>query len=87
MLNDANNKKNLKQRVDYKDFYNDAINKEVNLKEHYERWIIEREECRKHHIPFDRLRVFTLCSFPWILDSANKAELLKISNKVNMHRM
>lgn len=37
-------------------------------------------------MPFDRLRVFTLCSFPWILDSAHKAELLKISNRINQQR-
>lgn len=32
-------------------------------------------------VPFDRLKIFTLCSFPWILDAANKSELLKIANK------
>jgi hypothetical protein len=41
LFNEANNKKPLKQRVDYKEFYNDAINKELNLKEHYEMWIYE----------------------------------------------
>ena len=49
-------------------------------------WIIEREKSRKHKVPFDRLKVFTLCSFPWILDAANKAELLKIQNKLSQQR-
>jgi hypothetical protein len=31
VFNDANNLKRIKERVDYKEFYNDAINKEVNL--------------------------------------------------------
>ena len=83
VFNEANNRRALKDRVDYREFYNDAINKDVNLKEHYEQWIVEREKCRKAKVVFDRLRIFTLCSFPWILDSANKAELLKISNKVS----
>lgn len=80
VFNEANNKKPIKERIDYKEFYNDAINKEVNLRDHFESWIIEREKCRQSRQPFDRLRIFSLCSFPWILDSANKAELLKISN-------
>ena len=83
VFNDANNLKSIKERVDYKEFYNDAINKDVNLKDHFEQWIVERERCRQLHRPFDRLKIFTLCSFPWILDAANKSELLKISNRVN----
>ncbi len=31
VFNDANNLKRVKDRVEYKEFYNDAINKEVNL--------------------------------------------------------
>jgi hypothetical protein len=31
VFNDANNLKPVKERVDYREFYNDAINKEVNL--------------------------------------------------------
>ena len=36
VFNDANNLKPLKERILYKEFYNDAINREVNLKDHYE---------------------------------------------------
>jgi hypothetical protein len=39
VFNEANNLKALKERVDYKEFYNDAINKEVNLKDHYIMWV------------------------------------------------
>ena len=46
VFNEANNLKPLKQRVDYRDFNNDAINKEVSLKEHYVHWIEEREKCK-----------------------------------------
>ena len=35
VFNDANNLKPVKERIEYKDFYNDDINKDVNLKEHY----------------------------------------------------
>ncbi len=46
VFNDANLLKPFKERVDYKEFYNDAINKDVNLKDHYEMWIVERERAR-----------------------------------------
>ena len=39
VFNEANNLKPFKERVDYKEFYNDAINKEVNLKDHYIMWV------------------------------------------------
>ncbi len=53
------------------------------MKQHYEEWVLERERCRVQNRVFDRLLKFTLCSFPWILDSANKADLLKLQNRVN----
>ena len=46
VFNEANNLKPFKDRVEYKEFYNDAINKEVNLKDHYIMWVQERERCR-----------------------------------------
>lgn len=85
-FNEANKRKPFRERADYREFYNDAINKDVNLDSDFKRWIQERERCRALKVPFDRLRVFTLCSFPWILDSAHKAELLKISNRINQQR-
>ena len=82
-FNEANNQKRVHQKIDFKEFYNDAINKEVNLKQHYEVWVIERDKAKKHHRAFDKARTFTLCAYPWILDSANKADLLKVDNKYN----
>lgn len=46
LFNDSNNAKDVKERIDYKEFYNDAINKEVNLGDHYDVWILERERSR-----------------------------------------
>jgi hypothetical protein len=39
IFNSANNKKDRKNYIDYKEFYNDAINKEVSLKDHYLLWL------------------------------------------------
>jgi hypothetical protein len=76
VFNDSNNRRSLKQRVGYKEFYNDAVNKEVKLKDHFILWIRSREHCKAHKIPYDRHKEFTICNYPWILDSANKSEML-----------
>lgn len=39
VFNDANMKKPFRERVDYKDFYNDAINKDVNLDQDLKKWV------------------------------------------------
>src|SRR5438105_3936942 len=80
IFNDANEKRDLKHKIDFKEFYNDAINKEVSLTEHIKIWVIERERARRSNIPFDRHKVFSFCSYPWILDAANKSDLLKSEN-------
>ena len=79
LFNKANNSKRVK--LDYKDFYNDAINKEVNLKQHFELWLTKREHKRRNLANSELEQIFTLCDYPWILDSAHKADLLKIENR------
>jgi len=37
-MNDANEQRDLKHRIDYKEFYNDAINKEVRMTDHFLVW-------------------------------------------------
>lgn len=86
VLKSGNNKKPYRERVLYKEFHNDAVNKDLDLNKDFNIWIKEREKCRKENVPFDKFRVFTICSFPWILDSAFKAEILKHANKINQER-
>ena len=47
LFNNANNAKDLKHRIDYKDFYNDAINKETSLKDHIILWIREKDRAKR----------------------------------------
>jgi hypothetical protein len=58
----------------------------VNLKDHFMSWIQEREKSKSLGRPFDRFKKFTLCSYPWLLDAANKSELLTHQNAVNHSR-
>ena len=49
--------------LDYRSFYNDAVNLEVNLKEDYRRWRSSRGE-------------FSFCEHPFVLDPASKSRVL-----------
>jgi len=49
--------------LDYRRFYNDAINQEVNLKEDYRRWKSARGE-------------FSFCDHPFVLEPASKSRVL-----------
>jgi HECT-domain (ubiquitin-transferase) len=86
VLEAANSKKPFKQRLDYKEFYNDAINKDLNLSQDFKIWMKERDRCRATKTPYDKYRVFSLCAFPWILDSAFKSEILKTANRINQDK-
>lgn len=81
IMNDANEKRDHKHRIDFKEFYNDAINKEVKLTDHYLVWRMERDKAAKENRRVDRHKVFSLCFYPWILDAATKADILKSENK------
>ena len=52
------------EQVSYKEFYNDAVNKEMNLRYVYSFW-----KARPHQ--------FSVLQYPWILDSATKTRLLE----------
>ena len=49
--------------LDYRSFYNDAVNQEVNLKEDYRRWRSNRGE-------------FSFCDHPFVLEPASKSRVL-----------
>ena len=80
IFNEANEKRDQKNKIDFKEFYNDAINKEVNLSDHIKLWVSERQKAKKAKTVFDRHSVFSFCCYAWILDAANKSDILKMEN-------
>jgi hypothetical protein len=86
VFNKANENRILKCKIDYREFYNDAINKEVSLKDHILRWIEEKEKAKRANRAFDKYSFFSLCAYPWILDAANKSEVMKYSSRANQAR-
>lgn len=65
-----------------KDFYNDGVNQEIELKSHYFKWQDALAKAEQEGEEFDPRSNFTLCAYPWILDTASKAEILKVENSV-----
>lgn len=82
VFNEANNLRELKEKIDYREFYNDAINSEVRLIDHIIIWVKEKEKSKNQGRPIDKSRIFSLCFYPWILNAASKSDLLKIDNKI-----
>lgn len=80
-MNNANEKRDLKHRIDYKEFYNDAINRDIKMHDHFLVWKTEKEKAKVQNREVDKYRVFSLCFYPWILDAATKSEILKLANK------
>jgi hypothetical protein len=48
------------------------------LTTHIDLWLTEKDKARKAGRKFDRYAKFTICSFPWILDAASKAEMMRL---------
>ena len=82
IFNDANNLRDLKEKIDYKEFYNDAINSDVRLIDHILVWKKESEKCKRNRVQVDKNKVFSLCFYPWILNASSKSDLLKVDNKL-----
>lgn len=85
VLNEANNMFKRKSRIPYKEFHNDAINKEVNLRKHIRVWVDGKVLAMERQQPYDRHRDFTLCNYPWILDVEHKVDLLAYENEIAQH--
>mmetsp|Transcript_26126 Transcript_26126/g.46463 ORF Transcript_26126/g.46463 Transcript_26126/m.46463 type:complete len:678 (-) Transcript_26126:5686-7719(-) len=59
-------------RLSYTEFYNDAVNKEVDLNHQYELWLRTNG---------DR---FSFVNYSWVLDASSKSTLLKLESKRQM---
>lgn len=75
VINEANRGN---EQVSYREFYNDAVNKEIDMREQFKQWFRAMEYPDDHDI-------FTLVRFPWILDSSSKSDLLHIESAIQQH--
>lgn len=78
LLNDANELKQSAKRVDYQEFYNDAVNNIVDLRQDYRRWVRANRAHRSGAV-FDD---FSFSAYPYILSPASKSKLLNFDATV-----
>lgn len=77
VLSDANERRlTLSEHVPYNEFYNDAVNGIVDLKQDYIRWRNSRQQDRI--IVRSSFEDFSFVNFPYILDPASKTKILQI---------
>lgn len=62
------------QRIPFKEFYNDALNKEVDLRKQAEIFIREWRTAKAQGRELER---FSLFNYPWTLNAYKKAELFR----------
>jgi ubiquitin-protein ligase E3 A len=62
-------------RISAIEFYNDAANKEQNMKTHFRIWFDNKMQ---------RTPAFTLVNYPWILDASSKTRLLSYESFIQM---
>ena len=60
LYNIANSKKPANLRLSYTEFYNDGVNKELELKSHFERWKRGINFCKRNKIQYKKSKNFTL---------------------------
>lgn len=80
VLDALNNSNERVGRITYKEFYNDAVNKELNLKDDFENWISSRDQ----NLDFRSPDGFSFAFYPWIFDSNTKSTFLQLENKYQM---
>jgi RAB protein geranylgeranyltransferase component A len=60
IYNSSNEMKPEKHRLSYIEFYNDGVNKEIELSSQYEKWVRALEYCRREGIVYKKSINFTL---------------------------
>jgi hypothetical protein len=77
-------------KLTYNDFENDAINEEVDLKDDFKAWYIaRRQNIQRNRAPSDlsdQQNTFSFCLYPFVLDAAAKANILRYEAAVEQQR-
>ena len=80
----------LPTKLTFNDFENDAINEEIDLKEDFRTWYLSRREnMQRNRAPSDfgdRKMRFSFCLYPFILDAAAKANILRYEASVEQQK-
>lgn len=75
-------KTNQKDRIDKKEFYNDAVNNNLDLKPTIQQWIKTTQIQIRNSQPISHSNQFNLCSYHWILSPHNVTIMIHDYNNV-----
>ena len=77
-----NKQKSQAEQISALEFQNDAINENVDLKPTIHQWVkITKQQLQNKKAIQPDSKNFNICSYPWILNTANKAFMLQQYNK------
>eukprot|EP00667_Euglena_gracilis_P004148 EG_transcript_4168 len=75
LLHQANGLLDPDGKLDYKEFYNDAVNSMVDMKQDYRRW----HDVKRRGLSGETWETFSFMQYPFILDPASKAKVLGLN--------
>jgi hypothetical protein len=76
----ANLKREEDQQASYKDFYNESINRDINLSDQYADWIEQKAQQMDPNESY--VNANNIMNYPWILDAQAKSDILLIDSRV-----
>ena len=78
----ANLKREEQDQIPCKEFYNEVLNKDINLQEQYDDWAEQKRQQKDPDVSY--VNVTTLINYPWIFDCFSKSEVLFIDSRDKM---
>lgn len=75
----ANLKRDEGNQLGYKEFYNESLNRDINLSDQYEGWIEQKKQLNDPNESF--VNINNVITFPWILDAQAKSDILLIDSR------
>lgn len=83
----ANKLKSKSQKIKDSEFYNDALNKDVDLKKQAVNYYKEWKTAQRTGKEFDRHGFFTLFNYPWSLNAYKKSELFNVISNTDRYNL
>ena len=87
IFHQANKLKPRADKVKQEEFYNDALNRDVDLNKQATNYYKEWTSAQKKGQAFDRHSFFTLFNYPWSLNAYKKSELFNVMASQGRYNM
>ena len=75
----ANLKREEDQQISYKEFYNESLNRDINLQEQYEEYVEQKKQLTDPNVSF--VNANNVINYQWILDCQAKSDILLIDSR------